>query len=88
MDYRRSFADLRSCRMIFAESDRLPALIVDSFGDVLVLQCLALGMERFKRDQEYAELLKTVERIPREILEAYAQGKNRGKEERRHGAVE
>jgi 23S rRNA (cytosine1962-C5)-methyltransferase len=33
-----------------AESDRLPALIVDSFGDVLVLQCLALGMERFKQD--------------------------------------
>lgn len=50
VDYRRSFADLRSCRLIFAESDRLPALIVDSFGDVLVLQCLALGMERFKQD--------------------------------------
>ncbi|MBR1683880.1 MAG: class I SAM-dependent rRNA methyltransferase [Clostridia bacterium] len=46
--YRRTFADLRSCRMIFAESDRLPALIVDSFGGVLVLQCLALGMEAFK----------------------------------------
>ena len=50
VDYRRTFADLRSCRMVFAESDRLPALIVDSFGDVLVLQCLALGMERFKQD--------------------------------------
>ncbi len=50
VDYRRSFADLHSCRMIFAESDRLPALIVDSFGDVLVVQCLALGMERFKQD--------------------------------------
>ncbi len=24
--------------------------MVDSFGDVLVLQCLALGMERFKQD--------------------------------------
>jgi len=36
--------------LIYAESDRLPALIVDSFGDVLVLQCLALGMERFKQD--------------------------------------
>lgn len=33
---------------------------------------IAEKMERFKRDQEYAELLKTVERIPREILEAYA----------------
>ena len=50
VDYRRTFADLRSCRLIFAESDRLPALIVDAFGDVLVLQCLALGMERFKQD--------------------------------------
>ncbi|MBQ9211857.1 MAG: class I SAM-dependent rRNA methyltransferase [Clostridia bacterium] len=50
IDYRRSFADLRSCRLIFAESDRLPAMIVDAFGDVLVLQCLALGMERFKQD--------------------------------------
>ncbi|MBR6966431.1 MAG: class I SAM-dependent rRNA methyltransferase [Clostridia bacterium] len=48
--YRRTFADLKSCRLIFAESDRLPALIVDAFGDVLVMQCLALGMERFKQD--------------------------------------
>ena len=50
VEYRRTFADLKSCRLIFAESDRLPALIVDAFNDVLVLQCLALGMERFKQD--------------------------------------
>ncbi len=50
VNYRRSFADLKSCRLIFAESDRLPALIVDSFDDILVLQCLSLGMERFKQD--------------------------------------
>ncbi len=50
IEYRRSFADMKSCRLIFAESDRLPALIVDAFDDVLVLQCLALGMERFKQD--------------------------------------
>lgn len=49
-DYRKAFCDLDSCRLIFAESDRLPALIVDSFGDVLVMQCLALGMERYKQD--------------------------------------
>ena len=48
VDYRRAFADLRSCRLIFAESDGLPAVIVDSFGDVLVLQCLCLGMEQYK----------------------------------------
>ena len=50
IEYRRTFADLHSCRLIFAESDRLPALIVDAFGDILVIQCLALGMERFKQD--------------------------------------
>ena len=50
IDYRRKFTDLKSCRLIFAESDGLPALIVDSFGDILVLQCLSLGMERFKGD--------------------------------------
>lgn len=48
LDYRRKFADLRSCRLIFAESDGLPALIADSFGDVICIQCLSLGMERFK----------------------------------------
>ena len=50
IEYRRGFADLHSCRLIFAESDRLPALIADAFGDVIVIQCLALGMERFKQD--------------------------------------
>lgn len=48
VDYRHRFADLRSCRLIFAESDGLPAIIVDSFGDVLSLQCLCLGMEKYK----------------------------------------
>lgn len=50
VSYRRTFADLKSCRLVYGESDRLPALVVDAFGDVLVLQCLALGMERFKQD--------------------------------------
>jgi len=48
VDYRRRFADLSSCRLIFAESDGLPAVIVDAFGDVLVMQCLCLGMEQYK----------------------------------------
>ncbi len=50
ISYRQTFADLKSCRLVFSESDRLPGLIVDSFGDVLVLQCLSLGMEKFKKD--------------------------------------
>ncbi len=48
--YRRLFADLKSCRVLFAESDGLPAVIADRFGDVIVLQSLCLGMERFKQD--------------------------------------
>ena len=50
LDYRRRFAALNSCRLIFAESDGLPAVIADKFGDVIVLQILCLGMERFKGD--------------------------------------
>lgn len=50
LDYRRAFADLKSCRLIFAESDGLPAVIADAFGDVIVLQVLCLGMEAFKQD--------------------------------------
>lgn len=50
IDYRRHFADLRSCRLLFAESDGLPAVIADSFGDIIVLQVLCLGMEAFKQD--------------------------------------
>lgn len=50
VDYRRRFADLNSCRLIFAESDGLPAVIADKFGEVIVVQILCLGMERFKAD--------------------------------------
>ena len=50
LEYRRAFADLRSCRLIFAESDGLPAVIADAFGDIIVLQVLCLGMEAFKQD--------------------------------------
>ena len=47
--YRRACADLKSCRLLFAESDGLPAVVADSFGDVIALQSLCLGMEPFKR---------------------------------------
>ncbi|MBQ8095374.1 MAG: class I SAM-dependent rRNA methyltransferase [Clostridia bacterium] len=36
-----------SCRVIFGEADRLPGVICDRFGPVLVLQILTLGMERY-----------------------------------------
>lgn len=37
-----------SCRVVFGESDFLPGLIVDKFSDYLVIQTLALGIERLK----------------------------------------
>ncbi|HEX9059029.1 MAG TPA: class I SAM-dependent rRNA methyltransferase [Clostridia bacterium] len=49
-EYRKRVADTGSCRAIFAESDFLPALIVDKFGGYLVVQTLALGIDRFKSD--------------------------------------
>lgn len=47
-----------SCRLIHAESDRLPALIVDKYGDYLVVQCLSAGME--VRKKELMEILQDV----------------------------
>ncbi len=47
-EYRKQFADLNSCRVVFAESDFLPALIVDKFSNYLVMQTLALGIDRYK----------------------------------------
>ncbi len=40
--------DLLACRVIFGEADFLPGFVVDKYADVLVVQCLALGMEQFK----------------------------------------
>ena len=36
-----------ACRLIYGEADRLPGVIADRFGSVIVLQVLALGMERY-----------------------------------------
>ena len=40
--------DLNCCRVVFGEADFLPGLVVDKYADVLVVECLALGMEQFK----------------------------------------
>ncbi|MBK8497884.1 MAG: class I SAM-dependent rRNA methyltransferase [Flavobacteriales bacterium] len=37
-----------SCRVVFGESDDLPGLVVDKFNEVLSVQFLTLGMERWK----------------------------------------
>jgi len=46
--YRQQMCDPDSCRLIYSESDFLPGLVVDKYGDVLVLQSLSLGIERIK----------------------------------------
>ena len=50
VDYRRTFADLRSCRMVFAESDRLPGfarrrLLPDDEGRTPYRLCLPVPEE-------------------------------------------
>lgn len=47
-EYRKKTVDTSSCRVIFGEADFLPGLVVDKFADVLVVQSLALGIDRMK----------------------------------------
>lgn len=47
-EYRKATVDTSSCRLIFGEADFLPGIVVDKFSDVLVVESLALGMERWK----------------------------------------
>lgn len=61
-DYRKTVMnkaeDLNACRVIFGEADFLPGFVVDKYADVLVVQCLALGMEQFK--ETIVSLLKEI----------------------------
>lgn len=47
-EYRKTTVDTSSCRLIFGDADFMPGLVVDKFSDVLVVQSLALGMDRYK----------------------------------------
>ena len=47
-EYRKKVTDTSSCRVIFGEADFFPGLVVDKFEDVLVVQSLALGIDRWK----------------------------------------
>lgn len=49
-NYRKRTVDTSSCRVIFGEADFLPGLVVDKFSDVLVVQSLAMGIDRMKED--------------------------------------
>ena len=56
---RKRTADTDSCRLVFGEADFLPGFVVDKFSDVLVVQSLALGIDRMK---------ETLIRLLKEIL--------------------
>jgi 23S rRNA (cytosine1962-C5)-methyltransferase len=58
-DYRKKVIETNSCRVVFGEADFLPALIVDKFGDYLVIQTLALGIDVWK---------DTIVKVLKEIL--------------------
>jgi len=57
-DYRKATVDTSSCRVIFGEADFLPGLVIDKFEDVLVVESLALGIDRMK--EKIVESLKDI----------------------------
>ncbi len=48
-DYRLKLGYKSCYRMVFGEADNLPALIIDKYNDVLVMQCLSLGIDLRKQ---------------------------------------
>jgi len=66
LDYRRSLAIAGNAgRLVHGEADRLPGLVVDRYGDVLVMQTLTQGTDR-----RLADLANTLVELvaPRGIL--------------------
>lgn len=57
-EYRKRTVDTSSCRIIFGEADFLPGIVIDKFEDVLVVESLALGIDRLKLD--IIEILKEI----------------------------
>ena len=57
-EYRKKTVDISSCRIIFGEADFLPGIVIDKFSDVLVVESLALGIDRMK--EKIVNLLKEI----------------------------
>ena len=57
-EYRKKVVDTGCCRVVFGEADFLPGLVIDKFSDVLVVQSLALGIDKWK--EKIVELLKKI----------------------------
>ena len=48
-EQRKALGYENCCRVVFGEADNLPALIVDKYAEVLVIQCLSLGIHQRKK---------------------------------------
>ncbi len=48
-EYQKATVDTGSCRLIFGEADFLPGIVIDKFSDILVVESLALGIDRLKK---------------------------------------
>lgn len=57
-EYRKALGFENACRVVFGDSDGLPGLTVDKFGDCLSFQIVSLGMERWKG--ALVEILKEI----------------------------
>lgn len=57
-NYRKDTVDTSSCRLVFGEADFLPGIVIDKYEDVLVMECLTFGMERYK--ELLADLMKQI----------------------------
>lgn len=55
IEHRKNLGFDNCCRLIFAEADFLPGLIVDKYGDYLSVQFMSLGMDMLK--QEIVDIL-------------------------------
>ena len=57
-NYRKDTVDTSSCRLVFGEADFLPGIVIDKYENVLVMECLTLGMERYK--ELLADLMRQI----------------------------
>lgn len=57
-DYRKQVIDTGSCRLLFGEADFLPGIVVDKFEDVLVVESLALGIDKLK-----PQIIEAIKRV-------------------------
>ncbi|AJY76315.1 class I SAM-dependent rRNA methyltransferase [Paenibacillus beijingensis] len=64
--HRRRFVEDKDCRLVYGEADYVPGLIVDRFGEILVVQILTLGLD-VRRDEIVKALVDVF--APRGIYE-------------------